>query len=116
MPKEIPAAATFFSKARSPTYVGAVPLQSQNFRPLFLLPLQQTMPALYQPHPRPVVSGDRGVQMATVAQAPAAPTATDPVQRWLDRRSACLQHDANQIDAKITGAPAPSMPATDSKA
>src|ERR1700722_13043473 len=109
MPKEIPAAANFFSKARSPTHVGAIPaLQSQNFRPLFLLPLQQTRPALYQPHPRPVVSGDRGVQMATLAQAPAAPTATDPLQRWLDRRSACPQHDAEKTGTRPTSPPASS--------
>jgi hypothetical protein len=54
--------------------------------------------------------------MATAAQAPAAPTTTDPVERWLARRSACPQHDANQFDAKMTGSPAPSLPATDSKA
>ena len=59
--------------------------------------------------------------MATAAQAPAAPTTTDPVQRWLARRSACPQHDANQLDAnrldaKMTCPPAPSLPATNSKA
>jgi uncharacterized protein YpuA (DUF1002 family) len=32
--------------------------------------------------------------MATVAQAPATPTPTDPVQRWLARRSSCPQPDA----------------------
>ncbi len=60
--------------------------------------------------------------MATAStQAPAAPTATDPVQTWLARRSACPQLnadqldanqlDANQLDAKVTGSPAPSLPA-----
>jgi len=32
--------------------------------------------------------------MATAAQAPATPTPTDPVERWLARRSACPQPDA----------------------
>ncbi len=42
--------------------------------------------------------------MATAAaQAPAAPTATDPVQRWLARRSSCPQPAAQKI-----GTPAPS--------
>ena len=64
--------------------------------------------------------------MATAAaQAPAAPTATDPamdpVERWLTRRSACPQLDANQLnanqlDAKMTSSPAPSLPATHTKA
>ncbi len=43
--------------------------------------------------------------MATAAaQAPAAPTATEPVQRSLTRRSACPQPEAQQI-----GTPAPSL-------
>ena len=54
--------------------------------------------------------------MATGAQALATPTATDPVQRWLARRSACPQHDVDQLDAKITGSPAPSLRATSSEA
>ena len=69
--------------------------------------------------------------MATAAaQAPAAPTATDPgmdpVERWLTRRSACPQLNANpldpnqldpsQLDPKTTDSPAPSLPATYSKA
>ena len=37
--------------------------------------------------------------MATVAEAPAAPTTTDPVQRWLARRSACPQPDAAKISS-----------------
>jgi hypothetical protein len=49
--------------------------------------------------------------MATAAQAPPTTAATDPVQRWLARRSACPQHDAEKV-----GSPAPSLPATDSKA
>ena len=32
--------------------------------------------------------------MATAAQAPATPTPTDPVERWLARRSSCPQPDA----------------------
>ncbi len=63
--------------------------------------------------------------MATAAQAPATPT-TDPVQRWLARRSATAQlhadqldanqPDANRLDAKVTGSPAPSSRSTSSKA
>ncbi len=40
----------------------------------------------------------------------------DPVERWLARRGACPEVDANQLDAKITGSPSPSVPATYSKA
>jgi hypothetical protein len=47
--------------------------------------------------------------MATAAQAPAAPTTSDPgpdpVQRWLARRGACPQPDAAKM-----GSPAPSLP------
>src|ERR1700722_12624552 len=53
--------------------------------------------------------------MATATQSPATPT-TDPVERWLARRSACPQPDADQLDAKTIGAPAPSLRATDSEA
>jgi hypothetical protein len=49
--------------------------------------------------------------MATTAQAQTTPTATDPVQRWLARRGACPQ-----LDAKMTGSPAPSLSATSSEA
>src|ERR1700678_3042492 len=90
--KEIPAAAKSFFNARSSTSikdVGAIPADPiTNFRPLFLFPPQQTMPALYQLRPRPVLSSHRGEQMATAAQAPASPTTTDPVQSWLERRAA----------------------------
>ena len=48
--------------------------------------------------------------MATAAQAPATPPTTDPVERWLARRSACPQPDAAKI-----GSPAPSFPATHSE-
>ena len=48
--------------------------------------------------------------MATAAQAPARPT-TDPVERWLARRSACPQLDARKI-----GTPAPSLRASSLKA
>ena len=54
--------------------------------------------------------------MATAAQAPAAPIAKDPVERWLARRSACPQHDANQLDAKMTGSPVRSLRANSSEA
>jgi hypothetical protein len=92
--------------------VGAIPaVPITNFRPLFLSPLQQTMPALHQLHPRPCYPSDRGVQMATAAQAPAIPTTTDPIERWLARRSACPQPDAEKM-----GTPAPPLPATYSKA
>jgi len=57
--KEIPAAAESFFDARSSTSikdVGAVPADPiTNLRPLFLFPPQQTMPALYKLHPRPVL-------------------------------------------------------------
>jgi len=49
--------------------------------------------------------------MATAAQAQPIPTTTDPVQRWLARRGVCPQLDAEKI-----GSPAPSLPATYSKA
>jgi len=45
--------------------------------------------------------------MAAAAQAQTAATATDPVQLWLARRSACPQLDADKI-----GSPAPSLAAT----
>jgi hypothetical protein len=45
--------------------------------------------------------------MATAAQAPATPTETDPVLRWLARRSACPQPDVYKI-----GTPVPSRAAT----
>jgi hypothetical protein len=35
--------------------------------------------------------------MATAAQAQATPTTTDPVERWLARRGACTQLDAEKI-------------------
>ena len=54
--------------------------------------------------------------MATAAQAPATPTTTDPVQSWLARRGAVAQLDANQLDAKMTGSPAPSLRANSSEA
>jgi hypothetical protein len=85
--------------------------QVTNLRPLFLFPLQQTIPALDQLHPLPCYPGDRGVQMATAAQAQTTPTATDPVERWLARRGACPQLDAERI-----GSPAPSLRATSSEA
>jgi hypothetical protein len=45
--------------------VGAVPAGPiTNFRPLFLPPRQQIIPALYQLHPRPCYAGYRGVQIA----------------------------------------------------
>jgi len=50
--------------------------------------------------------------MATATQAPATPTATDPVQRWLARRGACPQPD----EENMIGSPAPSLPANSSKA
>jgi hypothetical protein len=53
--------------------------------------------------------------MATAARGPATPTTTDPVERWLARRSACPQLDADQLDAKMIGSPAPSLPATYAK-
>jgi hypothetical protein len=49
--------------------------------------------------------------MATPAQAQPIPTTTDPVERWLARRSACPQPGATKIDS-----PASSLPATYSKA
>jgi hypothetical protein len=59
-PKEIPDAAKSSPKARSFTSSNAVGAVASdpvtNFRPLFLLPLQQTMPALNRPPPRHVVS------------------------------------------------------------
>jgi hypothetical protein len=55
--KEIPAAANLSSRPEAPQVskdVGAVPADPiTNFRPLFLFPLQQTIPALDQLHPRP---------------------------------------------------------------
>jgi hypothetical protein len=54
--------------------------------------------------------------MATAAQAQAAPSTTDPVLRWLARRSACPQLDADQLDAKMAGSAAPSLPASSSEA
>jgi hypothetical protein len=48
--------------------------------------------------------------MATAAQAQATPTTTDPVQRWLARRGAGAPPD------KKMSSPAPSLPATYSKA
>ena len=78
--------------------VGAVPGNSiTNFRPLFLFPPQQTMPALCQLHPRPVLSSHRGEQMATAAQAPATPATKDPVQSWLQRGAAVNR--ANSADS-----------------
>jgi hypothetical protein len=47
--------------------------------------------------------------MATAAQAPATPTTTDPIQSWLARRGAVAQLHADQLDAKVTGSPAPSL-------
>jgi hypothetical protein len=55
----------------------------------------------------PVLTGNRGAQMATAAQAQATPTTTDPIENWLARRGACPQLDAEQI-----GSPAPSSRAT----
>jgi hypothetical protein len=49
--------------------------------------------------------------MATTAQAQTTPTATDPVQRRLACGGACPQ-----LDAKMTGSPAPSSPASSSEA
>jgi hypothetical protein len=49
--------------------------------------------------------------MAAAAQAQTTPTETDPVQRWLARRGACPQPDAQKV-----GSPAPSLSATYSKA
>ena len=49
--------------------------------------------------------------MATAAQAPATPTPTDPVERWLARRGVCPQLDTEKI-----GSPAPSLRAGSSKA
>ena len=49
--------------------------------------------------------------MAPAAQAPPTTTTTDPVQRWLARRSACPQHGP-----VVTGPRAPSPPANSSKA
>jgi hypothetical protein len=48
--------------------------------------------------------------MATAAQA-ATPTTTDPVERWLARRASCPQPDPAKM-----GTPAPSQPASYSKA
>jgi hypothetical protein len=70
---------------RTPTSFPLDPIT--NFRPLFLFPGQQTVPALDQLHPRPCYPSDRGVQMAA-AQTQTTPTETDPVQRWLGRRAA----------------------------
>ena len=81
-----------------------------NFRPLFLFPLQQTMPALYQLHPRPCYPSDRGVQMETAAQAQTTVTATDPVQRWLARRS------AGAPPSKKLSPPTPSLRANSAEA
>src|ERR1700722_1088609 len=49
------------------------------------------MPALASRVPAPCYPSDRGIQMATAAQAPATPT--DPIERWLARRSSCPQPD-----------------------
>jgi hypothetical protein len=49
--------------------------------------------------------------MAAAAQGQTTPTETDPVQRWLDRRGACPQFDAEKI-----GSPTPSLRTTDSEA
>jgi hypothetical protein len=38
--------------------------------------------------------------MATAAQAPATPTPTDPVERWLARRASCPQPDAPYSQAR----------------
>ena len=54
--EEVSAAARFSSKAQSNTSIKDVavpPDPVTNFRPLFLFPLQQTVPALYRQHPRP---------------------------------------------------------------
>jgi hypothetical protein len=40
--------------------------------------------------------------MATAAQAQPTATTTDPVERWLARRGACPQPDADQLNAKMT--------------
>src|SRR5580704_6455076 len=53
--------------------------------------------------------------MAAAAQPQSTPTEADPVQRWLARRSACSQIEGDQLDAKMTGPPAPSLPATYSR-
>ncbi len=42
--------------------------------------------------------------MATTAQAPATPTTTDPVLRWLARRSACPQPDTEAHRAAVNRA------------
>ncbi len=49
--------------------------------------------------------------MATAAQAQETPTTTDPIERWLARRGACPQLDAEQI-----GSPAPSLQGSCSEA
>jgi hypothetical protein len=62
--------------------------QSQTSVDPFSLPFNKLSRPIRQFHPRPCYPGDRGGQMATPAQAPATPTSTDPVQRWLQRRAA----------------------------
>jgi hypothetical protein len=80
-----------------------------NLRPLFLLPPQQNYAGPLSAASPPVLPSHRGEQMATAAQAPATPTTTDPIQSWLARRGAVAQLHADQLDAKVTGSPAPSL-------
>jgi hypothetical protein len=68
------------------------------------------MPALYQQHPGPCYPSDRGVQMEVAAQAQTTLTATDPVQRWLARRS------AGAAPNKKLSPPTPSLPANSAEA
>jgi hypothetical protein len=69
------------------------PLQSQTSACSFRFPFNKPCRPVPRPHPRPCYPGDRGTQMATAAQAPVSPAETDPVLRWLARRSACPQPD-----------------------
>ena len=87
------------------------PIESHPSARSFYVPLQQTMPALYQKHPRPCYPNDRGVQNGSSSPSSNHAIATDPVERWLARRGACPQPDSAKI-----GSPAPPVRASSAEA
>jgi hypothetical protein len=80
-------------------------IRSQISARSFYFPFNKLCRPFIRLHPRPCYPVKRGEQMATATQAPATPT-TDPVERWLARRSACPQPDTNQLHSKMIGSPA----------
>ena len=93
-----------------PAIIWTALLQSRTSPRSFCFPCNKLCRPLRQLHPRPCYPGAEVYKMATAAQAPATPTTTDPVQRWLARRGA----DARQ--GRNISSSAPSLRATDLKA